>query len=354
LYRVAYRIARRLKGRQARRYGREREVHEVPAAEGTPEWVWREVGVLLDEEVNRLPQKYRLPFILCYLDGKTNEEAARQLACPVGTLASRLAWARERLRGRLTRRGVTLLTGLLAGALTAHAGPVAVPGRLAEATTRTGLRFAAGQAAPAGARPVQLAREYLTGVLRGRLLRGAAGALALGAGIAVVLWLFALLRPGRPPASAQDDLKQFQGGWRVVEPELAGKRDTPVDGRALVAVSAVFGLMRPDGRPWNGLGPVAAAETMSKADTRLVFIGKTGRLEAGGDTFPMTFELDPTREPKTIDLVLAWLGNTPARGIYALEGDELTICYSWDGLPRPTAFATHRGAREILYKFRRE
>jgi RNA polymerase sigma factor (sigma-70 family) len=230
LYQVACRIARRLKGQQARRRGREREVQEVPAPEETPLWVWRDLGVVLDEEVNLLPHKYRLPFILCYLDGKTNEEAARRLACPVGTLASRLAWARERLRVRLTRRGVVLSTGLLVGTLTAYAGPVAVPGLLAETATRTGLRFAAGQAATAEARPARLAREYLGGVLRGRLHRGAAGALALGAVIALVLWLFPPLRPGRPgrggagatALAAQDDLQKIQGIWRVAEWEGAG------------------------------------------------------------------------------------------------------------------------------------
>src|SRR5579871_4041877 len=161
LYRVAYRIARKLKGRQARRQLREREAREFAAAEETPAWVWRELRAVLDEEVNRLPDKYRLPFILCYLNGKTNEEAARQLACPVGTLASRLAWARERLRTRLTHRGVVVSAAVLAGGLTAQAGPVALTGPLAEATVRAGLRFGTGQPLTAEAIPVQLARDYL-------------------------------------------------------------------------------------------------------------------------------------------------------------------------------------------------
>jgi uncharacterized protein (TIGR03067 family) len=89
---------------------------------------------------------------------------------------------------------------------------------------------------------------------------------------------------------------------------------------------------------------------------RFVVTGKTARLEkiAQGQRFPMTFELDPTREPKRIDLMLIWLGNEPARGIYALAGDELSICYSWGGLPRPTAFTPRPDAAQLRYKLRRE
>ncbi|HEV3203225.1 MAG TPA: sigma-70 family RNA polymerase sigma factor, partial [Gemmataceae bacterium] len=236
LYRVAYRIASKLKGRQARRYRKEQQAREVPAAEKSPEWVWRDVRMLLDEEVNRLPHKYRLPFILCYLDGKTNEEAARQLACPVGTLTSWLARARERLRVRLTRRGVTLSAGLLVTSLTANAGPVTVPLPLAELTIQAGLRFTAGQAP--GAMAARLAGEYFRSVLWRRVLMGAAGTLALGVGIALLLWLLPLLGLGRPdrgadhltgsPAvSPQEDVKKFQGIWKIEALEFGGQKFNP-------------------------------------------------------------------------------------------------------------------------------
>jgi hypothetical protein len=82
-----------------------------------------EIRTVIDEEVGRLPEKYRAPVTLCYLAGKTNEEAARELGCPVGTVHGRLAWAREALRARLTRRGFALPAGGLAVLVAAETAP---------------------------------------------------------------------------------------------------------------------------------------------------------------------------------------------------------------------------------------
>src|SRR5437764_949428 len=81
----------------------------APAAGAAPD-----LRPILDEEVGRLPAKYRVPFVLCYLEGRTTGEAARLLGCPQGTIFSRLSWARDRLRVRLTRRGLTVPAGLFA------------------------------------------------------------------------------------------------------------------------------------------------------------------------------------------------------------------------------------------------
>src|SRR5207244_4781439 len=106
----------------------------------------RELRPVLDEEVGRLPEHCRAPVVLCYLEGRTNEEAGRLLGWPVGTVKSRLARARDLLRTRLARRGVTLSTGLMTGAL----GPAAVPAALAQHTVRAILRPAgAGQTSAA-------------------------------------------------------------------------------------------------------------------------------------------------------------------------------------------------------------
>src|SRR5262245_36773723 len=102
LYTVAQRIALRARARQPRPRSRERplpaSVVEESACDPSELLAWRELRPLLDAEVARLPEKYRDAFILCYIEGKTNEEAAEQLGCPKGTVLSRLSRARERLR----------------------------------------------------------------------------------------------------------------------------------------------------------------------------------------------------------------------------------------------------------------
>jgi RNA polymerase sigma factor (sigma-70 family) len=159
LYGVAWRVADKLRRTAGRRRGRERELGDPPAPDSTSDVVWRDLRPLLDEEVGRLPEKYRTPFVLCYLEGLTNEEAASRLRCPKGTVLSRLSRARERLRGRLVRRGVDLTGAALATVMAGNA-TAAAPAALIADTVRRGLSFAAGPAAPAGS-AVLLAERVL-------------------------------------------------------------------------------------------------------------------------------------------------------------------------------------------------
>src|SRR5204862_3124426 len=111
-YGVAYRTALQAKSRLARRReaesGKAQRTQEIDNMQNVDQAaLWAEIRQVLDEEVQRLPTRYRVPFVLCHLEGKTNEEAARLLKCPPGTIFSRLATAREKLRTRLTRRGIT-------------------------------------------------------------------------------------------------------------------------------------------------------------------------------------------------------------------------------------------------------
>src|SRR5262249_48128930 len=105
LYTVAYHVALRARADAARRPPPARPVPQPPEAG------WADLQPVLDEELGRLPDSYRAVVVLCYLEGKTNVEAARLLGWPVGTVKGRLARARDLLRARLTRRGITLSAG---------------------------------------------------------------------------------------------------------------------------------------------------------------------------------------------------------------------------------------------------
>ncbi len=134
LYGVARRTALEAKGRTARRRARERQLVDTATADPTIQAAWADLRPVLDEEIARLPERYRVPFVMCYLEGRTNGETARLIGCPEGTVASRLAWARQRLRARLTRRGVTLSAGVCAAVLSGKAVVApALAGRTAEA-----------------------------------------------------------------------------------------------------------------------------------------------------------------------------------------------------------------------------
>jgi RNA polymerase sigma factor (sigma-70 family) len=143
LHGVAYRTALCARRGEATRRAHEGRVRTMSQKDAPQELGWREVQALLDEEIQALPEAHRAPFVLCQMEGHSREEAARQLGLKEGTVSSRLARARERLRERLQRRGVELPAALGLAALTADAAR-AVPRRLLEATARAGAAYAAG------------------------------------------------------------------------------------------------------------------------------------------------------------------------------------------------------------------
>src|SRR5262245_20394866 len=139
LYGVAYRIALKARAMAAQRRTRERQVAVMSLAEPLCNDTANDLRPIIDQEVQRLPAKYRLPIILCYLEGKTNDEAAEQLHCPTGTVKTRLTRGRDLLRSRLSQRGLALSAAGLATALTQGLAPAAVSAGLRSAACQTAL-----------------------------------------------------------------------------------------------------------------------------------------------------------------------------------------------------------------------
>jgi RNA polymerase sigma factor (sigma-70 family) len=214
LHGVARRTAQKARARRSRL---ERLIHQaatkvgIGAAAGPDRSAHDAEAVeLLHEEIGRLPEKYRTPVVLCDLEGLTREEAAKQLGWPIGTLGVRLMRARERLRGRLTHRGLAP-----AGQAILPLGLPAEPlsGSLVVQTVRAAASFATGAGSTYGAIPSQVT-AIAVGVLRTmsikKLTIGAAailGCMLIAAGSVVLALQAPTKRPntGNKTAPAQDD-----------------------------------------------------------------------------------------------------------------------------------------------------
>jgi RNA polymerase sigma factor (sigma-70 family) len=189
LHAVAYRVARRLRDKDARRRRHETEAAMSRASlsdrsdgnDRRPE-IRDEVAVL-HEEIARLPERYRAAIVLCDLQGLTQQEAGRRLGRPAGTIGARLSRARERLRGRLTRRGFALPSVLIGAAPNAAGTSSVLPTALVDATIRTAMAVSSGQAAAAvPSAIVTLSRAASRSALVARWTMISATVLALGAG----------------------------------------------------------------------------------------------------------------------------------------------------------------------------
>ena len=188
LHRVAYRIAVRAKIVSGRRKAAEREEAEMASDRYSGE-ERSGLGPALYEEIDRLPDRYRILIVLCDLEGRTYEAAARHAGCPVGTLKSRLARGRQRLRERLARRGL-ISAGVPGTVLYSYAAPATVPTALAEFTAQVASRFATGASLTSevvSLSAAMLAKGLLRGVIMTRLkwfgTTLAAVTLATGAGL---------------------------------------------------------------------------------------------------------------------------------------------------------------------------
>jgi RNA polymerase sigma factor (sigma-70 family) len=169
LYGTACLAAKKTRASVAKRRTRERQVKNMPELASLAEGIWHDLVPLLDQELGRLPDRFRLPIVLCDLEGKTRKEAARQLSWPEGTVAGRLAQGRAMLAKRLRRRGLPLSGGVFAAVLSQNATSAGIPMPLVRSTVKVAALVAAGKAAADSAVSAPVA-AITEGVLKAMLL----------------------------------------------------------------------------------------------------------------------------------------------------------------------------------------
>ena len=169
LYGAACLAAKKARASAAKRRTRERQVKDMPEPASPADGIWHDLVPLLDQELGRLPDRFRLPIVLCDLEGKTRKEVARQLGWPEGTVAGRLAQGRALLAKRLRRHGLPLSGGVLAAVLSQNAALAGIPMLLVRSTVKAAALVAAGKTAAGGAVSAPVA-AITEGVLKAMLL----------------------------------------------------------------------------------------------------------------------------------------------------------------------------------------
>ena len=213
LRKVAFRVAARARALSARRLPLEAD-RPAPAADELTTIAEREdLRTAIVDELELLPEKYRLPVQLCYIEGQTHDETALRLACPVGTVRTRLAWARERMRTRLTRRGFALPAAFIGASMLPLKARAEVPPALVKATVESATARASATAIAA------LASRVLKGMLVSQLKLAIAVILVGGslAGLALPL-------TGAPATKAEIGVRLSTGRPRDQQAE---QRDDP-------------------------------------------------------------------------------------------------------------------------------
>jgi RNA polymerase sigma factor (sigma-70 family) len=295
LYAVAYRTSLEARAVNARRRKRERQVQDMPQPEVMPPETqdWRP---WLDQELNRLPEKYRAPIVVCDLEGRSRKEAARLLGVAEGTISSRLARGRRMLAKRLSRYGLSLSGGALAAALCESVASAQVPVALVSSTVKAAALVAAGEWTAVSAASAILMKGVLKSMFVAKLkvMVGAAMIVtALGASGLVYRATGQSPAPaekrneGKPQSEVERlrrenellklNLEVVLEKVRAQEAELRTLKNAPKAGQALLWVE--------DGKPHS------VAVTIAKGAEAKI-IDQKELPKAGRVTFPMTILTD--------------------------------------------------------------
>jgi RNA polymerase sigma factor (sigma-70 family) len=357
LHGVAARVARR----SALQSRRRRELPlsgDHPAGSASDDPGMAEVQSVLDEELQRLPEKYRRPVILCYLEGQTQAEAAQVLGWTRGTVSGRLARAKDLLRSRLERRGLAPTATILPAFLAPESASAAVHPSLVTSTVRaaSALGLAGAEAGLASRRALTLARGVVRGLFLGRIRLAAVLVLVLGASAVAAgsLWSSRLGSPHRDRGRA--DLELYQGA-----PHVVGVGYTP-DGETALTAEADGRVRFWDVASGRRIGTHNLLETPEGGETQLdaFALSGDGRLIAGSGSvrtydFARTlrgiwiWSLDEQKQLRRIDTGatnLQALAFSP-EGASLAAGDQTGQIQLWDVATGDELLTLHLGGSAI-------
>jgi RNA polymerase sigma factor (sigma-70 family) len=335
LHGVAYRTALRARADAARRHRHEARAPQRCTTTDPEDLTWREVRQVVHEELAQLPERYRAALVVCYLQGKTQEEAAVQLGLARGTLKGRLERGRALLRARLVRRGLGPAAAVVLAAWPSAAASACLAPPLLLATVKAAAAVAAGGAAASLASPrvAALTEGMVKAMFFKKLKIAVVLLLALaGGGIGLGSALRGLPRadaggvveqpapqPEPRPAAEKKDAQTLQGTWKLIETWKHGQKvaakDIPIEPHELVISG-------------------------SKIATRLT-------QKKGGDHGAFKLNTAATPRQITITWLIQW------RAIYKVDKGRLTLCFNPDNGIRPDEFRTAPDSGRVLFVYER-
>lgn len=232
LYGVAYQTSMKARATRAKRRSRESQVPKLPEPEAALEKQCDDLSPQLDRILSRLPEKYRVPIVLCELEGKTHKEAANQLGWPIGTVSGRLSRAKAILSRRLSQPGRVFSVDSLAILLSRDTTSTSIPIKLIESTVQTALSLPAGRVLTTGLASIEVA-SLTSEVLKMMLLKklmSVTAVLALGIAFVASGTTFAYYGRGseQGPGGATSDLPVSHQQAKVIESPRPAKRQEEV------------------------------------------------------------------------------------------------------------------------------
>jgi RNA polymerase sigma factor (sigma-70 family) len=364
LYGVSHKTALKARAITMRRRAKEKQVAEMPEpATGEPAVACEELLALLDQELSRLPERYRIPIILCDLEGKTRRQAAAALDCPEGSLSSRLARGRVMLAKRLTRHGVAVSTGAIAAVLAQQASSASVPSGILASTIRVSVLLAAGDAAVSAMPPkvTTLMEGVMKAMLLSKLRAGAfwvlLGLFAFGTCLALFPGAIAQTRPAGLAGGSTQPSPPEGGKQAEAHPEDELKKDADaLQGKWSIELGVIGGNVVP-----ADIIKAVVVEFKGDKVTHKPDIGVDAR-QPGKVTFSLYDNPNPTQfklrgpNPKQMELTLMdpdEKRKPSSTCSYRLKGDTLVLFDGQGGKDMTPVDITPQGLRQNIMALRR-